>query len=100
MWGCRAFALPEFYDLMLQWNQEDRWQTDQDFLNKEIYPRIVNDAMIHAQFHMIEKHAIPFPTNRKELEFIGQVFDENERIVLEHHVALVQALKMQGEPVR
>jgi hypothetical protein len=45
MWGCRKDALPEFNRLMANFPFEDRWQTDQDFLNQEIYPRVVNDAI-------------------------------------------------------
>lgn len=92
MWGCRNGALPEFDSLMANWNQEDRWQTDQDFLNKEIYPRIVNDARIHASFLRMEGHATDFPTPRNGTEFIGQVFDQNEATVAEHLQALAQAL--------
>lgn len=92
MWGCRSGALPEFNELMARWNQEDRWQTDQDFLNTEIYPRIVNDSMIHASFFKIEPHAEDFPMPRRGTEFVGQVFDENEVTVAEHVSALAKAL--------
>jgi hypothetical protein len=92
MWGCRSFALPEFLDLMFAWNQEDRWQTDQDFLNTEIYPRVVNDAMIHASFFRMEEHAKDFPVPRNGTEFVGQIFDENETTVSEHIQALAKTL--------
>ncbi len=92
MWGCKGFALPSFIDLMLEWNQEDRWQTDQDFLNTSIYPRIVNDAMIHASFFKLEPWAQDFPTPRSGVEFVGQVFDENETTIQEHLTALEKAL--------
>lgn len=92
MWGCRGFALPEFNDLMNAWKQEDRWQTDQDFLNKEIYPKIVDNAMIHASFCREEHFARDFPVPRRGTEFVGQVFDENEVTVSEHITALAKAL--------
>jgi len=92
MWGARSGALPEFNELMAQWNQEDRWQTDQDFLNKEIYPRVVNDTRVHASFLRMEGHATDFPVPRNGTEFVGQVFDENEATVPEHLQALAKAL--------
>lgn len=96
MWGCKGFALPEFLDLMLQWNQEDRWQTDQDFLNAVVYPLIKDNAMVHDPFFELE----PFPKERRGLEFVGKVFDENEITVAEHETALYKYLKARGEPVR
>ena len=92
MWGCKRGALPEFDALMAAWNHEDRWQTDQDFLNAVIYPRVVNDAMIHASFLKMESHAKDFPMPRSGTEFVGQVFDENEVTVAEHVAELQKAL--------
>lgn len=94
MWGMKKDSLPEFLDLMLSWKQEDRWQTDQDFLAAEIYPRVVTDACVHDEFfkpHPLED-TLPFPTHREGLEFVGSTFDENEQSVEEHLRALQQAL--------
>lgn len=99
MWGVKG-PNQMVIDLMAQWPQEDRYQTDQDFLSTMIYPIASRDAMIHAQFCGIEDAAIPFPTKRQGLEFVGQVFDENEITVAEHQTMLMKALKMQGEPIR
>jgi len=92
MWGCRRDALPEFDKLMADWNQEDRWQTDQDFLNMEIYPRVVHDATIHASYFNMEPHAQPFPVPRRGTEFVGQIFDEHDNTVEEHTKALAETL--------
>jgi hypothetical protein len=92
MWGVKNSVLPDMDTLMEDWNQEDRWQTDQDFLTTIVYPRIVNDSMIHASFFKMETHARDFPLPRIGTEFIGKVFDENEKTVAEHVQALVQAL--------
>jgi hypothetical protein len=100
MWGVKRGVLSDMRNLMSNWDQQNRWQTDQDFLNEVIYPRIVNDSMVHAQFFAMEEHAIPFPGFRDGLEFVGQVFDENDITVSEHQHVLFKALKMQGEPVR
>jgi hypothetical protein len=92
MWGTKNNALPEFLELLRGWKQEDRWQTDQDFLASEIYPRVVSNAMIHASFLRMEPHAKDFPVPRSGTEFVGQVFDENEVTVREHAEVLAQAL--------
>jgi hypothetical protein len=99
MWGVKGpFTL--ILDAMDSWPQKDCYQTDQDFLSGMIYPVARHDAMIHAQFCAIEPDAIPFPSPRSGLEFVGQVFDENGITVAEHETMLMKALKMQGEPVR
>jgi len=92
MWGVKADVVPNMIVLMAAWNQEDRWQTDQDFLNSIIYPRIVDDAMVHASFFRMEPHARDFPLPRIGTEFIGQVFDENGITIAEHIQALAKAL--------
>lgn len=92
MWGCKQGFLPSFSKLMACWNMEDRWQTDQDFLNAVVYPRVVHNAMIHASFLRMEPHARDFPTPRNGIEFVGQVFDENDNTVAEHLAALAKAL--------
>lgn len=91
MWGCKAGAFPDFDMYMAAWEQEDRWQTDQDFLNSVIYPRVVHNAMIHASFLRMEPHAKDFPMPRRGTEFVGQIFDENDKTIQEHTDALVQA---------
>lgn len=92
MWGvkgpCQMIA-----DLMERWPQEDRYQTDQDFLSAMIYPIASKDAMIHASFCRIEQDAKDFPSPRSGLEFVGQVFDENDLTVAEHQNMLMKALK-------
>lgn len=98
MWGVKS--CPAMNDWISAWDAEDRYQTDQDFLRSMVYPIASKDAMIHAQFCGIEDTAIPFPTRRSGLEFIGQVFDENEVTVAEHQTMLMRALKGIGEPVR
>jgi hypothetical protein len=100
MWGMKSGALPEFLDLMYEWHHEDRWQTDQDFLKEEIYPRIVDDTMVHDNFFGINSHGIPFPTSRKGVDFVGQVFDENDKTVIEHASILARYLKTHPEVVR
>lgn len=84
LWGCRGFALPTFNHLLNAWPWADRWQTDQEFLAKEIYPRVKNNAMIHASHNRFEAFAQDFPVPRCGTEFCGQVWDENEQTIQEH----------------
>lgn len=92
MWGVKANVVPNMIVLMTAWDQEDRWQTDQDFLNSVIYPRITDNCMVHASFCRMEPHARDFPVPRIGTEFIGQVFGEHGQTVAEHVKALAQAL--------
>jgi len=90
MWGIKQGCLPEFGELMQNWNAEDRWQTDQEFLNAEIYPRVVHNAMVHASHFKMEPWARPFPTPRNsQANFVGESFDsEGNRV--DEHVRMLQ----------
>src|SRR6185436_2888856 len=61
---CVKGPFPMIRSLAIQWPAEDRYQTDQDFLNTALYPIASRDVMIHAQFCAIEDFAIPFPKPR------------------------------------
>jgi len=98
MWGVKGCAA--MADWVASWQQEDRYQTDQDFLRTMIYPIARHNAMIHASFCAIEPDAIPFPSSRNGYEFVGQVFDEYNVTVAEHQTMLQRAMKGQGELVR
>jgi len=79
MWGVKAPLLRNIKELMSQFDKGNFWQVDQNFL-KLLYPYIANFAMVHDDF--FEKK--PWPMSRNGLEFVGQVFDENEETVKEH----------------
>lgn len=98
MWGVKG--CPAMQDWIASWNAEDRYQTDQDFLRTMVYPIASKDAMIHAQFCAVEADAIPFPSLRSGLEFVGQVFEADGTTIAEHQNMLLKALKMQGERIR
>ena len=89
MWGCRNNALPEFLDLMLSWDREDRWQTDQEFLETEIWPLITGDVMIHDSFYqhipfLTLGIAKDFPTPCINGCFVGQAFEADGSVDQEH----------------
>lgn len=87
MWGVKSPLLRNMVDLISQFDKGDFWQVDQNFL-KLIYPHIAKYAIVHDEF--FEKK--PWPLQRNGLEFVGQVFDENEITVQEHLEALRHAL--------
>ena len=79
MWGVKYPFLKNINDLMSNYEKGDFWQVDQNFL-KLLYPHIKDYCFVHDEF--FEKK--PWPTPRVGLEFVGQVFDENDSTVQEH----------------
>ena len=88
MWGAKSGTIPNMKELVDDFSQEDKYGTDYEFFAAVIMPIIENNVMIHDEFFGGE----PFPTLRKDCEFVGQIFDENEDTVAEHVSALKRAL--------
>lgn len=88
MWGVKAPLLRNIKELISKFDKGDFWQVDQNFL-KLLYPHIAQYAMVHDEF--FEKK--PWPLPRNKLEFVGQVFDENEVTVQEHLDVLASHLR-------
>ena len=84
MWGCKRGVLPDMPNLMRAHSDGDFWQADQEFLREVIYPRVRRNSLVHDEFF----DRRPFPTKRRDLEFVGDVFDENEVCVEEYRSAL------------
>jgi len=80
MWGVRAPLLRDINKLIEKYTKGNFWQVDQNFLKEVIYPIVRNTSHVNDDF--FEKK--PWPMPRKNLEFVGQVFDENEETVQEH----------------
>jgi hypothetical protein len=81
MWGCRKGIMREIglIDKIENWFQFGRKGVDQDFLGKMIYPLVKDRSIEHSEFNLSYGGKIlPFPSNRREYEFVGDVFDENE----------------------
>ena len=74
MWGIRGNRLSNMKQMIHNYTKGDFWQVDQNFLKEQIYPIIKNYACVHDEF--FEKKS--FPTKRSGIEFVGQIFDENE----------------------
>lgn len=85
MWGCRKPLLENMRELIKEYTKKgDFWQVDQNFLREVVYPLVRTESCVHDEFFARQ----PFPTPRNGLEFVGQVFDENEETVTEHLVPL------------
>ena len=80
MWGCRNGLMRKvnLNDKITQWGKYERKGIDQDFLGEVIYPIIKDNCIEHSEFGITYGGDIkPFPTERKNYEFVGDVFDEN-----------------------
>jgi hypothetical protein len=80
MWGARKPVLQDMKNLIDSYIKQSYWQIDQQFLRDIVWPRVMNDSCVHDPFFQ----KIPFPVSRNGLEFVGQVWDENENTVEEH----------------
>ena len=89
MWGCKYPILKDMNQMIKNYKKGDYWQVDQNFLRDKVYPIVKDTTTVHDEF--FEK--FPFPTQREGLEFVGQVFDENEKTVTEHLTPLQQYLE-------
>ena len=85
MWGVKGDILQDMPSLIKEWKLSDYWQVDQDFLKDIIYPRIVDNSMVHDEYF---EHK-PFPTKRKEKYFVGQAFDANCEPLYPEHMEMV-----------
>ena len=80
MWGAKKGVLPDIKDLINNFAQEDKYGTDYEFFASLMAARIKDDCMVHDEFF----GGRPFPVQRQNYEFVGQVFDENENTINEH----------------
>lgn len=81
MWGCRNGILRNinFSKSIEAWNKFSIKGCDQDYLGSQIYPLIKDKAMEHSEFGLQFGGEIrPFPTQRIDYEYVGDIFDEND----------------------
>lgn len=92
MWGVKNNNNYDLENLIKKYytdNSLDKYGTDYDFFIKVLFPMIKNDCCVHDEF--FDKK--PFPAPRKNFEFVGQVFNENEETVKEHIEHLKNKIK-------
>jgi hypothetical protein len=76
MWGMKKGTFPKMKELIDIYKRGDFWQVDQNFLNEMVYPLCKNNTFIHDEFMNFESWKKSFPSERKDKEFVGDVFDE------------------------
>lgn len=74
MWGFKYNEKYAMRKLLDSFDKQDRYGTDYEFFIQKLYPLIGSDKVVHDEF--FDKK--PFPTKRKDKEFVGDVFDEND----------------------
>lgn len=75
MFGARKQGFEIIRDSMSQFKFENRYGTDYTFFSDMLFPKIKDDSLIHDEF--FDKK--PFPTIRLNYQFVGAIFDENEK---------------------
>lgn len=75
MWGVKKGVLPNMKTLIENFKKGEFWQVDQNFLAQIIYPIIKNTSMVHDEYFNYNLDKKPFPTERMNKEFVGDVFD-------------------------
>ena len=91
MWGAKRGAIPDMKEQIDKWNQEDRWQTDQEFLRDVIWSQRSHKVLAHDNWNRFPGTAQNkfFPTQRENQNFIGSIIGPNEeRLHQEHHAIL------------
>ena len=78
MWGVRNGLLKNMKQLIGDYTKGDFWQVDQNFLREKIYPLVINNSFTHDSYLNYNINSKPFPSERINREFVGDVFDENE----------------------
>lgn len=85
MWGCRNGIMRKISlsTLIDKWCENKRtsysFGIDQDFLREVVYDLVRDYSMEHSEFGLRYGGEIrPFPTERTNYDFVGNVFDENE----------------------
>ena len=87
MFGCKSNVIKNVAGKIQNFEKTNWYHSDQEFLKQAIYPEIKNNVFVHDDWN-----ANPFPVARKNYEFIGQVFDENDNTIQEHVDILKGAL--------
>ena len=80
MWGCRNGLMRKIglIKMIESWGQYSRKGIDQDFLGRCVYPLIIDNCLEHSEFGLKFGGRIRnFPSERKNYEYVGDIFDEN-----------------------
>ena len=95
MWGARNSVIKDISKWINEYSKGDYWQVDQEFLRDVVYPKIKDKVFTHDEFFGspdIPEYANfrDFPTKRENLFFIGQAFDENDKVIHPEHMEILK----------
>ncbi len=106
MWGVRCGLLRNIKRLL----EESffgsfsayQWGVDQVFLRRTVHPLVSANTLVHDDLSPILSWDVmserrKFPTLRRNYDFVGQVFDEQDRTVREHVDSLFTHLQWAGD---
>jgi hypothetical protein len=86
MIGFKKEAFEILINSLRNFNPTNEYGTDYVFFDNVLYPQVKGLSLVHDEF--FEKK--PFPTKRKNFEFVGEVYDENDQRNQEHLSILKQ----------
>lgn len=86
MIGFKKEAFAILINSLRNFNPTNEYGTDYVFFNNVLYPQVKGLSLVHDEF--FEKK--PFPNKRKNFEFVGEVYDENDLRNQEHLGVLKQ----------
>lgn len=79
MWGVKKGIIHDIKNKIGQFVKYNKYDVDQAFLRNEIYPLIKHDCIVHDEFFGFEEHRRNFPSKRVDYEFVGDVFDKDDK---------------------
>jgi hypothetical protein len=93
LFGGSAGHLPRMTETILNWKR-GFYGADQDFLSREIYPRIKDQMLLHDSFAASYTALVrPFPTPYEDLRFVGERISTDGAGWAEDRRALAEALE-------
>jgi len=88
MWGSKKGVIANIKKEIDDYVKGNFWQVDQNFLREKIYPLVKDNCLVHDEYHSYDIDKRPFPSIRKNKEFVGDVFDENDVRHPDYHKSL------------
>jgi hypothetical protein len=81
MWGAKKGCIPRMQHMCVEYTKDDFWQVDQNFLKEKIYPLVAPTSYVHDPYFA----KVPFPSERKPKEFVGQAFNGDDTVFEPEH---------------
>lgn len=80
MWGYKGDGLRNIKQLLNEYCAgKNYWTLDQAFLAAIIYPKTINNAIVHDEYFKYEPYRKSFPVAKINNHFVGQVFTEDNK---------------------